>query len=183
MRLTGLYLMLTLLFAGCTNNAGKKPVDTPTSGTIKITADDSYKPLVEAEIATFQSLYNLCKIDSCYKNEADVFNDFLRDSVKLIIVNRKLTKDEELRLNSVQIIPRATIIASDAIAFIVNNENPDTNLYYDHITDLFTGKISRWKQFNPKSDLEDIKVVFDNYKSGNPRYCLTAVKSLAASVS
>jgi phosphate transport system substrate-binding protein len=170
MRLTGSFLFFTLLFAGCTNNANKKPVDTPTSGKIKIAVDDSYKPLIEAEIATFQSLYNLCKIDTCYKNEADVINDFLRDSVKLIVVNRKLTKDEELRLNAVQIIPRATTVAFDAVAFIVNNENPDTNLFYDRIEDLFNGKISKWKQFDSKSSLEDIRVVFDNYKSGNPRY-------------
>jgi phosphate transport system substrate-binding protein len=169
-RLTGLPVIIILLLAGCTNNAGKKPIDTPTSGRIKIAVDDSYKPLVEAEIYTFQSLYNLCKIDTSYKNEADVINDFLKDSVPLIVVNRKLTKDEELRLNAVQSIPRATKIAQDAVAFIVNNENPDTNLYFDRLEELFKGKITSWKQLNPKSKLDEIRVVFDNYKSGNPRY-------------
>jgi phosphate transport system substrate-binding protein len=52
----------------------------------------------------------------------------------------------------------------------VNNENPDSNLFYDHIASIFQGKINNWKQINPKSKLNELKVVFDNFKSGNPRY-------------
>lgn len=169
-QIPGSFFILILLLAGCRSNVKTKPLDTPTSGTIKIAVDDSYQPMTEAELYTFQSLYTLCRINTSYKNEADVINDFMRDSVPLIIVNRKLTKEEELRLNAVQTIPRATKIAYDAVAFIVNNENPDTNLYFDRLADLFKGRISRWNQFNPTSKPEDIKVVFDNYKSGNPRY-------------
>jgi phosphate transport system substrate-binding protein len=169
-RFTGVFFLLILLMAGCMNNANKKPVDTPTSGKIKIAVDESYKSLVDAEIYTFQSLYTLTKIEPAYTNEADVINAFMKDSVPLIIVNRKLTKEEEVRLNAVQSIPRATRIAFDAVAFIVNNDNPDTNLYYDRVADIFYGRINKWKQLDPKSKLDDIKVVFDNYKSGNPRY-------------
>jgi len=44
-------------------------------------------------------------------------------------------------------------------------------LFYDQIADIFNGKIVNWKQINPKKSLKDsLKIVFDNYKSGNPRY-------------
>jgi phosphate transport system substrate-binding protein len=159
-----------ILVTGCGGGTGSKVLDTPTTGKIRISIDDSYKLLAEAEIYTFQSMYVNAKIDTTYGTEADVINEFLKDSVPLIIVNRKLTKDEEQRLNAVQSIPRTTKIAYDALALIVNNENPDSNIHYDRVADIFKGKIGRWNQVDPKSKLADIKVVFDNYKSGNPRY-------------
>jgi phosphate transport system substrate-binding protein len=89
----------------------------------------------------------------------------------LIIVNRKLTKDEEQYLNARQIVPKTTMIAYDGLAFIVNKDNPDTNLFYDQIAGVFSGKLTSWKQINPKKAATDsIRIIFDNYKSGNPRY-------------
>jgi len=118
----------------------------------------------------FETLYTRAKIDTLYKCEADVFNDFMSDSVQLIIVSRKLTDDQDKYLRDRQYIPKTTKLAYDAVVFIVNNENPDTTLNFDKVKDLFTGKITEWKQINPKTKLKDIKVVFDNYKSSNPRF-------------
>jgi phosphate transport system substrate-binding protein len=162
--------MLLVVLTGCGGNGNRKTADTPTSGAIRIAVDESYELLSEAEISTFQALYQNASITPVFATEADVINYFLKDSVPLIIVNRRLTKEEEQRLNSVQSIPRTTKIAYDAVAFIVNRENPDTNLFYDRIADMFMGKISSWKQMDTKSNLDEIKVVFDNYKSGNRRY-------------
>jgi phosphate transport system substrate-binding protein len=61
-------------------------------------------------------------------------------------------------------------IAVDGIALIVNNENPDTSFLYQTVKDVFTGKITSWTQINKQSKLGNLKVVFDNFKSGNPRY-------------
>ena len=43
-------------------------------------------------------------------------------------------------------------------------------LKYNTIKDIFLGKIKNWKEINPKSELGDIRVIFDNKKSGNIRY-------------
>jgi len=56
-RITVSFFILILLFAGCGSNVKKTLTDTPTSGTVKIGVDDSYKLLAEAEIFTFQSFY------------------------------------------------------------------------------------------------------------------------------
>ena len=168
---TGLWIAASLLlFTACGGSEKKTVMDTPTSGHIKMESDDSYQLLTDAELFTFESLYADAKIDPFYKNETDIFNDFLKDSVRCIIVNRQLTKNEEQFLNSQQIIPRSLKIAYDAIALIVNRKNPDTNFFFDRIADIFKGKISRWDQIHPGSKLGEISVVFDNFKSGNPRY-------------
>jgi len=94
----------------------------------------------------------------------------LKDSVRLVVLSRQLTKTEDDQLKSKQFVARSTKIAYDALAFIVNKDNPDSNLRFDQIKDIFSGKISKWSQINKISKLEGINVVFDNAKSGNPRY-------------
>lgn len=159
-----------LLFVSCGGNIQQKEMDTPTAGKIRIAVDDAYRLLLDTEIYTFQSLYKYATVDTMYRNEADVITAFLQDSVPLMVVNRKLTKMEEQNLNARQIIPKTTCVAYDAVAFIVNKNNPDSNLFYDQVSSILNGQITEWKQINPKSRLTDIKVVFDHYKSSNTRY-------------
>ena len=170
-RFTSLFFCAWLIFlAGCGGDVLNK-IDTPTTGRIKVGVDDSYKLMMDAELYTFEALYKYAKIDTVIGNEADIIDGFMKDSLPLIIVNRKLTDKEEQYLVSRQFIPKTTRIAYDGLAFIVNKENPDTTLFYGQVADIFTGKIFNWKQINPKKSARDsVKIVFDNYKSGNTRY-------------
>lgn len=167
-----MFFLLTgmLVMPGCGERIKSSDKDTPTTGKIKVGLDDSYSLMIQAEMSTFHYFYNYATIDTLCRSEADVIDAFMRDSIKMMVVSRKLTEDEETRLKNVQIYPKTTLIAYDAIAFIVNNENPDTSFFYDKIKDLFTGKIKSWKEINPNSRLGDLKIVFDNYKSGNTRF-------------
>ena len=162
--------MILLFFASCGGGNTGKQTDTPTAGHVKIAVDDSYRLLLDTEIYTFEALYKYAKIDTIYSNEADVINLFMKDSVQLMIVGRKLSAEEEKYLNERQFIPKTTLIAFDGIVLIVNNQNPDTNLFYDKIEGIFRGTVKTWKDVSPGSKLGEVKVVFDNYKSGNPRY-------------
>ena len=56
------------------------------------------------------------------------------------------------------------------LPLITNKENKDTLVKYNTVKDIFTGNIKKWKEINPKSKLGDIRVIFDNNKSGNIRY-------------
>jgi phosphate transport system substrate-binding protein len=159
-----------LLMVSCGGGGDGKNTDTPTAGRIRVGIDESYKLLVEAEKYTFETVYKYAHIDTIFKPEAEVFNDFMNDSVPMIIVNRKLSDDQIAWLKERQFIPKTTKIAIDAIALIVNNENPDTSLFYSTVKDIFLGKVTAWNQVNRQSKLKDLVVVFDNFKSGNPRY-------------
>ena len=158
-----------LFLMGCGGDPAKQ-LDTPTRGVMKVAIDDSYRLFMESEIYAFEATYKYAQIDTIYGTEVEVFQDFMNDSVPLIVVNRKLTDRENEILTSQQIVPKTTRIAYDAVALIVNNDNPDSDIFYDQIENIFSGKISKWNQINPSSKLGNIKVVFDNYKSANPRY-------------
>ncbi len=170
-RIAGFFIICgIILFPGCGGGLKPTDTDTPTSGKFKIGIDDSYSLLADAELYTFQSLYPYSRIDTLCRTEADLVNSFMKDSVTLMVINRKLTQEEETRLNAQQIYPKTTKIAYDAVAFIINKENPDSTLLFDQIKNIFEGKIKTWKAINPKSKLNDLKIVFDNYKSCNTRY-------------
>jgi len=164
-------IICTVLIISSCDQSGTKTIDeTPTRGNIKISVDQSYQPILDTEIFTFESFYSYAKIHAQYKPENEIFNDFFKDSVRAIITSRKLTKAEEDGLISHQIIPKTTKIAYDALAFIINKDNPDSLLRYDQIRSIFEGKISSWQQINPKNKLGDLTVVFDNIKSANVRF-------------
>ncbi|NQV02107.1 MAG: substrate-binding domain-containing protein [Bacteroidia bacterium] len=162
-------VVFVLFLMGCGGDPMKQ-LDKPTRGTIKVAMDDSYRLLMESEIHTFEAIYKYATIDTIYSNETEVFEDFMNDSVPLIVVNRKLTEREHEILSAQQIVPKTTLIAYDAVALIVNNENADQEIPYDRIQDILSGKITTWNQINPSSQQGNISVVFDHYKSGNPRY-------------
>jgi phosphate transport system substrate-binding protein len=150
---------------------GKKATDeTPTRGNIKIVADESFKPLIETEVYTFTHLYTGAKIKPVYKPEYDVINDFMNDSVKVIVTSKKLSDYQIQSLRDTQIIARTTTYAYDALALITNKANKDSLMKYNSIKDIFTGKTKTWKDINENSKLGDIHVIFDNNKSGNIRY-------------
>jgi len=162
---------LMLLIASCHNPMGVQPlIETPTRGNIKISVDESFHLLYDTQLYTFESLYPDAKIKSFYKPEIDVLADFMNDSVRTIVLTRELTKAEKDYLSAQKYVARTTKVALDALALIVNKANPDTLILDIQFADIFRGKITNWKQINPKSTDRPINVVFDNNKSGNVRY-------------
>jgi phosphate transport system substrate-binding protein len=164
------FMGLLLFMASCSGGGKSALPETPTRGNIKIIADESFQPLIETEVYTFTHLYTNAKIKAEYKPEFDVINDFMNDSVKVIVTSKKLTDAQIQYLRDTLVIARTTTFAYDALALVTNRENKDSLMKYNSVKDIFLGKIKKWKEINPKSKLGDIRVIFDNTKSGNIRY-------------
>ena len=164
-------IMLFLVFSSCRNPMGVQPLEeTPTRGNIKISVDESFQLLYDTQVYTFESLYVDAKIAVSYKPEVDVLADLMNDSVRTVVLTRDLTKKEKDYLLAQKFVSRTTKVAHDALALIVNKANPDTLILDFQFADIFRGKITTWKQINPKSPDKPISIVFDNNKSGNVRY-------------
>ncbi len=161
--------LLIILLYSCKGGIQADP-ETPTRGNIKITADESFQPLIDTEVFTFTQLYSNAKIKAQYKPEFDVVNDFMNDSVKVIVSSKKLTEDQIRYLRDTLVVARTVTFAYDALAVIINKENNDTLIRYEDIRDIFQGKNNTWKELDPASQMGDIRVIFDNTQSGNIRY-------------
>jgi phosphate transport system substrate-binding protein len=163
-------IAFAILLFSCTGGGGVAQNETPTRGNIKIISDESFMPLIETEVHTFTQLYENARISVAYKPEVDVVNDFMNDSVKVIVSSRKLDEDQIQYLRDSLIIARTITFAYDALALITSKQNRDSLMKYNTVRDIFLGRVTRWKEINPKSGLGDIQVIFDNTKSGNIRY-------------
>ena len=169
-KISVLFLVSLFVFNSCLNSTKQKNIETPTSGSIKIEIDESFQPLLDTEVFTFTTFYHNAHIRPVYKPEVDVVNDFMHDSVPVMVTSRKLTDNQIQYLRDSLIVARTISFAWDALALITNRENHDSLLKYDVVKDIFTGKIQNWNEIDPKSKLGPIKVIFDNTKSGNIRY-------------
>lgn len=147
---------------GGSKNGGE--LDTPTKGTIRISVDQTYKPLIESEIKVFESLYPKTKIIAEYKPEADCFKDLFNDSSRLIIVTRDLKEEEKEYFKKERIRPQSLQLATDAVALIVNHANPDSILTMDQVRQIMSGAAERpWQ------------IVFDNQNSSTVRFILDSI--------
>jgi phosphate transport system substrate-binding protein len=168
--LRNLSLIIMIVTLAACNGGSIISTNTPTSGVTKIAVDESYTSMIQTQIDLFEALYPYATIKVINGPESDMIDLFLKDSVEVVFTGRKLTADEEKFLVSNQFVPKTTKVAQDGLALIVNSENTDSLLRFDQISDIFTGKISDWKQIDPKSVLGKMAVIFDNNKSANPRF-------------
>ncbi|TAH38380.1 MAG: phosphate ABC transporter substrate-binding protein, PhoT family [Bacteroidetes bacterium] len=166
------FILATVFASACSRSSDSKAnKDSPVSGDILILCDESYKPLIQAQVETFHALYQYANIRVRYLPEADLFKEFSsNDSVRIAITARSLNKQEEEQFIEMKIIPRETKIAIDAIAFVLNKENPDTLLTYEQLKGILRGEIKSWKSIDPKTSLDSIQVVFDQNGSSTARF-------------
>lgn len=166
-------LATCLASTACNQSGG--PTDTPTSGNLEISVDESFEPIIDSHIYTFQKLYKYAKVKAAYKPEGEVVKDLLNDSVRAIIISRQLTPEETKVFDRIKLRPRVNKIAVDGVALIVNPNNPDSLLTMQQIKNIFTGKFTNWQQVNPRSRSSDITIVFDNNNSSTTRYILDSI--------
>lgn len=153
-------LAAATVLASCSSGPKGPERDTSTSGTIRISVDETYRPLIDAEIKVFESLYPKAHIIPEYKPEAECFKDLMADSSRLIIVTRDFSAEEKGYLKELKITPQSLLLAWDAVALITNRDNPDSILTMDQVRAIMDGsaKDRKWQ------------LVFDNQSSSTVRY-------------
>ncbi|POY37085.1 phosphate ABC transporter substrate-binding protein, PhoT family [Solitalea longa] len=168
--LFGLAFCFAVLNVGCGNNSSQKTLDTTTSGEISMSVDETFEPIVQAELDVFHGIYPAAKINAHFKSEGEAVADLLNDSARAIIVTRQLTADELKPLQAKKLVVRSTKFAIDAIALIVNPANNDSTFSMANLRDLFAGNITKWNQLDKANSNEEITIVFDNPNSSTVRY-------------
>src|SRR5450432_2968571 len=92
----GFLIILCVGLINCKSKKHNEVTDTLTSGTIHISVDESFKPVIDEQIKVFEGSYQGAKIIAHYKPEAECLRDILRDSLtRMVIVTRGLTSKEE----------------------------------------------------------------------------------------
>lgn len=166
-------IVIAVLATACSRSSEKR-LDTPISGSIKIAADESLRPIVEAEIQTFEGIYVKANIACDYVSESDAIDALMKDSARVAVVTRRFTEEEKKYFRDIKIRPTEFDVAISGIAVILNNQNADTVLTMDEIQSLLSGKITSWNQLGGKSR-DGIEIVFDHPNSGLIRHLRDSV--------
>ena len=167
-----------LAFAGASCRERDKKgniLDQTTYGTITIAVDESLKPLIEAEIDTFEATYTEAHINVIYTNEEAAIRAMLQDSARMAIVTRSLTEEENAYLANQKYICKEQLIAKGGIALIVNPASTATELSMAQFKKILTGT-NNLSELDKNFSSTPVVVVFDHPNSGIIRYLRDSVQ-------
>lgn len=156
------FFSVAVLFVSCKQSEAKKNKETIIKGKTVLLVDETIKPLIEDQIAVFENTYD-AKIILEAKSEKEAMQAFLKDTSRIVVLSRELSVDEAKFFEQLNIKPRITKIATDAIALISNKKDSDTLIAMKDVVEFLKGSTGT-----------KIKgLVFDNPNSSTVRFMTT----------
>ena len=163
-----LILAVLLFFAACKGKVGAiDDRDTPNKGTIRISVDESFKPVMEEQIKVFHSSFPDTKIIASYKPEVECLKDLQNDSTRMILIARGLSKKESsIFESSLGYRPQFAVLAYDAVAVIVNHASADSVFTINDLKDILSGKSKRIAVMDGKNATSTVRFLKDSVLRG-----------------
>lgn len=162
------YILILTIVLGFTACEHKKK-NTSSSGVVSVICDESFENILNQEIEVFEYTYPNAHIIPYYMDERSAIDSLMELKTQLIIIPHKLTAAHEaqLKLKNRRLFQQR--LAVDAIALIVNKDNPIEELSMSELHDVLTGGVANWGEIWP-SKLKKIQVVFDHKGSSIVKY-------------
>lgn len=154
----------------------EKPQHSSTSGTTTIVCDNTFENIFEQEVDVFEYQYPDAHILVRYATQSEAFDSLFTMNTRTIVASRDITPEESRALKAkyknqrnANVNVRSSMIAVDAIAFIINTENTVNKLTVGEVADIVSGRTTKWDELEP-SKLGDIRVVLDQTGSSIGTY-------------
>jgi phosphate transport system substrate-binding protein len=139
-------LLIVVIIVGfsCTPKTKKARVilgdDTLTTGTIHISVDETFAPIIDSQIKVFMSQHPKATIIPHYKPEAECIKDLLNDSIRMVIITRGLTEEEiPFYKDTLSFVPMYGRLATDAVALVTHNNCKDSLFSVAEIRSMLNG--------------------------------------------
>lgn len=139
-------IFLLLLLSACTSYEEQENnlPDTRNRGTIHVSADESFKPVIDEQVKVYESNHPGTHILVNYKPEAECLKDMLTDSVRMVIVTRRPSQEaRDWVSDSLKKQTRSMVIARDGISVILHPDAPDSLLTMTDIREILTGRFKK----------------------------------------
>lgn len=154
-------LSLLLFSCGMKDDITKK--DSPTTGKLILFYDEGLTLHIQNQVYTFKNTYTHADITAVPSNEKACIEALFNDSCKVIAITRMLSESELKKFKAKNIYPETSVVAKDAIAFIVPLSFPDSTISLEVLTELLKGNDSAYVKG------QHTNIVFDNQNSGSTR--------------
>jgi phosphate transport system substrate-binding protein len=130
------------MIVACNNQQGNnKNKEVAKDTALRISVDESFKPVIQEEVKVFESSYPDTKVIVEYKPEADCLRDLDKDSTKIVIISRELSREETKLFDAkIEYKPEFGQLAEDAVAVVVNAQSPDSVFTLNQLKQLLMGR-------------------------------------------
>lgn len=154
------FVFIFFVLLSCKNKKQANVVEqTRTSGSVKILIDESFSSIIADQIMVFKSDYKNAEFTTIAGNENKILPVFLNDSVRVIILSRMLTPQEDKIYRNRSIVPKTSRFAIDGISLLTQKDDLDSNITVEEVVNILKGTSTSGKQ-----------LVFDNAYSSTLRY-------------
>jgi len=141
-----LFLLSSFLFTACGSGSSSAAASDSSASYIENKGSDTIVNLALAWAEKYQSENPGIRISVTGGGSGTGIASLINKTVDIANASRKIKPEEldEAKANGVQ--PVEHTIARDAIAVIVNPENPVSQLTLKQISDIYSGRIKNWKE-------------------------------------
>ncbi len=134
-------VLFASLAISCKNDKPADNRDTPVRGSIHISVDETFRPVIEEQLRVHKASFPNTNIRVTYESEADCFRSLQQDSTRLVIVARGLTEQEaEAYKKNLSFRPIYGILAYDAIAVVISKERKDSFFTLRQLSEMLSGE-------------------------------------------
>lgn len=173
------FLLLCFLLTSCGTDSNNSGAASDSSAQyIENKGSDTIVNLALAWAEKYQNVHADVRISVTGGGSGTGIAALINNTVDIANASRKIKDEEIAEAQSKGVEPVEHIIARDAIAVIVNPENPVTELTLQQISDIYSGKITNWTEVG--GDDRPIVKLSRETNSGTHVYFLETVLRLGS---
>jgi phosphate transport system substrate-binding protein len=117
-----------------------------TNAQLKIKGSDTVLPLSQKEAENYMKGHKGADVSVTGGGSGVGFTALIDNNTDIAMASRGIKTEEKLKLSEGNKAYKEVMIAKDALAVIVNPGNPVSQLTRQQLEDIFTGKVTSWKE-------------------------------------
>lgn len=123
-----------------------QPDETATRGYLKVSSAEVAFPYIESAAVKYEQVYNEAFIDVGKSTSRQALVDLSEGRSRLAVISREPNESEVEALSAGEADFITRTVAHDALAVIVHGDNPIEDLTTGQLRDIYTGKITNWRE-------------------------------------
>jgi phosphate transport system substrate-binding protein len=173
------FVLLSFCLTSCSSNSSSNNSSSSSGKYIQNKGSDTIVNLALAWAEKYQNEHTDVSISVTGGGSGTGIAALINKTVDIANASRKIKPEEIAQAKTNGVDPVEHVIALDAIAVIVNPENPISQLTLQQISDIYSGKIKNWKELG--GDDRPIVRLSRETNSGTHVYFLETVLRLGDS--
>ncbi|MCD6426819.1 MAG: PstS family phosphate ABC transporter substrate-binding protein [Caldisericaceae bacterium] len=151
-----LSVALIFMMAGCGGNRGEN-----SEKSIVLNGSTTVFPIAQRAAEEFMNLHSDVNVSVRGTGSGNGIAALINGTCDIADASRPMKDEEIKKAKENGVNPVSTVIAKDAIAIIVNKDNPIKSITKEQLKEIYTGQITNWKELGG-ADMKIVPVTRDS---------------------